>query len=203
MPARLAVPPERQPALAAGMDAPEWVVSAWTDGKQRKLADHRGKVVVLDFWGVWCGPCIQMMPAMKALHDRFRDQDVVFLGIHTAGTDMTLVQRWIKQQNWELIVGLDRGEEAANGETVRRYAVEGFPTVIVVDRNGKVAFNSGDTPRDPEAHMRQLQQIAESAGLPWPLDKDATKEQIAERATRLSEVLLGREIDAAIRVKAQ
>ncbi|MFC1758562.1 redoxin domain-containing protein [Planctomycetota bacterium] len=89
--------PKRLPALAAGTAAPQWSIAEWTDGRQRKLTDYHGKVVVLDFWGVWCTPCIHAIPAMKELHDRYKEDDVVFLGIHTAGTDMSLVKRLLKQ----------------------------------------------------------------------------------------------------------
>jgi thiol-disulfide isomerase/thioredoxin len=193
---------QRPPALAAGNAAPEWIIAEWTDGKDRRLSDYNGKVVVLDFWGVWCGPCIQGIPAMKELHDRYKAKDVVFFGIHTAGTDMTLVKRLLKQQEWDIIVGLDSGEEIVTGETVQRYAIQGYPSVIVVDRHGTIAFNSGDVPKDRDVFMREMKMTAKSAGLPWPIDKDATKEEVMERMTRLQVVMYSRMIDEALNVQS-
>jgi thiol-disulfide isomerase/thioredoxin len=194
--------PQRPPALAAGTAAPEWTIVEWTDGKDRKLSDYRGKIVVLDFWGVWCGPCIHAIPAMKELHDRFQDQDVVFLGIHTAGTDMTLVKRLLEQQKWGIIVGLDAGDEIVTGETVQRYAIRGYPSVIVVGRDGIITFNSGDVPNDRDRFMREMETLAKSAGVPWPIDKDATEEELMERMTRLQVVMLSRMIDDALETQA-
>lgn len=200
------VPPptqlERKPALAVGTAAPEWTILEWTDGKDRKLSDFRGKVVVLDFWGVWCGPCIHAIPAMKELHDRYQDRDVVFLGIHTAGTDMTVVKRLLKQQEWETVVGLDAGDDIVTGETVQRYAIQGYPSVVVVNRDGTVGFNSGDAPKDQALFMREMETLAKSAGLPWPIDKDATEEEVKERMTRLQVVMFSRAIDKALDTKA-
>lgn len=194
--------PERKPALEVGNAAPEWTVLEWTDGKNRKLSDFRGKVVVLDFWGVWCGPCIHAIPAMKELHDRFKDRDVVFLGIHTAGTDMTVVKRLLKQQEWETVVGVDAGDEIVTGETVQRYAIQGYPSVVVVNRNGTVGFNSGDVPEDQALFMREMETLAKSAGLPWPIDKDASEEEVMERMTWLQVVMFSRAIDEALKTKA-
>lgn len=200
------VPPptqsERKPALAVGTAAPEWTILEWTDGKDRKLSDFRGKVVVLDFWGVWCGPCIHAIPAMKELHDRYQDRDVVFLGIHTAGTDMTVVKRLLKQQEWETVVGLDAGDDIVTGETVQRYAIQVYPSVVVVNRDGTVGFNSGDVPKDRALFMREMETLAKSAGLPWPIDKDAPEEEVKERMTRLQVVMFSRAIDKALDTKA-
>ena len=52
------------------------------DGKPVKLADYRGKVVVLDFWATWCGPCIGAMPKLAALKERFKDKPLVILALH-------------------------------------------------------------------------------------------------------------------------
>jgi len=194
--------PETKPALAVGSAAPEWTILEWTDGKDRKLSDFRGKVVVLDFWGVWCGPCIHAIPAMKELHERYQDRDVVFLGIHTAGTDMTLVKRLLKQQEWETVVGVDAGDEIVTGETVQRYAIQGYPTVVVVDRDGMIGFNSGDVPKDRGLFTREMETLAKSAGLPWPIDKDASQEEVMERMVRLQVALFSRAIDDALKTKA-
>jgi len=194
--------PQRLPALAVGTAAPEWNIAEWTDGKDRELSDYRGKVVVLDFWGIWCEPCIHAIPAMKELDDRYKDRDVVLLGIHTAGTDMTFVKRFLKQQEWNLTVGLDTGEDKVTGETVRGYAIQGYPSVIIVDRKGTIAFNSGDVPKDREVFMREMEAMAKSAGLPWPIDKDATEEEVLERMTQLQVAMFGRMIDEALKTQA-
>lgn len=194
----------RPKALATGTIAPEWAIAEWTDGATRKLADYRGKVVVLDFWGVWCGPCVRSIPAMKQLHERYKDQDVVFIGIHTAGTDMSLVKRLIDQQEWQTITGLDTGEDIASGASVGAFAVNGFPTVMVIDREGKIAFNTDYTPGDQEQAMKEFMKRAEedakSLGLPWPIDKDATQEELRQRLTKLQVLQLSREIDRALKI---
>jgi thiol-disulfide isomerase/thioredoxin len=193
--------PEQLPALAAGTPAPEWKIAEWTDGKDRKLSDYRGEVVVLDFWGVWCGPCIHAIPALKQLQRRYKDRDVVFLGVHTAGTDVAIVKRLLKQQNWDLVVGVDTGGDIVTGETARRFAIQGYPNVFIVDRNGTIAFNSGDVPKDREALMRNMEAVAQSAGVPWPIDKDTTNEEILKRMTKLQVVMYGRKINEALKVK--
>src|SRR5262249_34574499 len=52
------------------------------EGKSVKLADYRGKVIVLDFWATWCGPCVGAMPRLIEIQKRFRDRPVVFLALH-------------------------------------------------------------------------------------------------------------------------
>lgn len=208
---RLSTPPtaspteqqKRPPALAAGTAAPEWTIIEWTDGKDRKLSDYRGKVVVLDFWGVWCSACINGIPAMKELHDRYQDQEVEFLGIHTAGTDMSIVKRLLKQQDWDITVGVDTGDDIVTGETVKHYAIRGFPSTLVIDRQGVIAFNSGDIPEDHDAFMKQVEELAKAAGLPWPIDKDATEEEVKERMNRLLVFMHSREIDKALKTAAE
>ncbi|MFC1758561.1 hypothetical protein ACFL2H_07305 [Planctomycetota bacterium] len=89
-----------------------------------------------------------------------------------------------------------------SGETIQRYAIQGYPSVLVIDRNGIIKFNSGDVPKDREVFMRDMEEMAKSAGLPWPLDKDATEEETMGRMTKLQVVMFGRMIDEALKTQA-
>lgn len=75
--------------IKVGAQAPELTITGWSDGQKRALSKYRGKNVVLDFWGIWCSACRFSMPAKKRIATKFADDDVVFLGIHTAGDDMS------------------------------------------------------------------------------------------------------------------
>ncbi len=179
-----------------GDSAPEWKVAAWSDDRSRKLADFRGKVVVLDFWGTWCGPCLQAVPMMKELEKKYKGQGVVFLSIHTAGTQMKQVQELMRQLEWDVPAGLDEGEDAAGGTTVQRYGVEAFPNVVVVDRGGKVHFNTGAI--GPEAGMKKLKEAAAALSIPFPLNEQTPAEEALEIQSRIFGRLYGDAIDAAL-----
>ena len=155
----LTLPTLRMTALLhrrlVGQPAPEIAVKDLDTGKPIKLADFKGKVVVLDFWGYWCGPCIGSMPELMRVHDRFKDRPVVILAIH----DQSVQSRdaydrkleGIKRTVWEgrdlpFRVALDapdpelaEGQSAVGqGVTCKRYQIDAFPTTLVIDREGNV-----------------------------------------------------------------
>jgi thiol-disulfide isomerase/thioredoxin len=194
-------PPPAKPVAATkhlqpGELAPEWKVVAWSDGQSRKLADFQGKVVVLDFWGTWCGPCVQAVPTMKELEKKYKDQGVVFLSIHTAGTLMKEVQELMRQLEWDVPAGLDEGEDAAGGTTVQRYGVESFPNVAVIDRAGKLHFDFGAI--GPEAGMKKVKEAAAALSIPFPLSDETPVEEALEIQSRIFGRLYSDAIDAAL-----
>jgi thiol-disulfide isomerase/thioredoxin len=67
--------------LAPGKPAPE-IDGVGSDGKPLKLSDYRGKVVVLVFWGSWCGPCMREIPHERALAERLKDRSFAPLGVN-------------------------------------------------------------------------------------------------------------------------
>lgn len=187
--------------LTVGEDMPEWDVVGWTDGVQRKLSDYRGKIVVIDVWGVWCSPCINAVPGLKEIQQRFRDRDVVCLGIHTAGTDLIQVHKMMEFKEWDLPTGLDAGEEINSGSTVQRYRVRGFPTTIVVGRDGKVAFNTDTHTGDRDAVMKEVEQIARELDIAWPIPDDMSEEDGIALVNRMLVHRLSKQIEAALRAE--
>jgi thiol-disulfide isomerase/thioredoxin len=178
-------------------EAPPWGISEWTDGKEHVLADFRGQVVVIEFWGVWCGPCVNSIPVMKKLHEKFAGQ-AAFVGIHTAGTDMSQVKKLLALKEWNVLVGLDKGPEITKGETVGLYRVRGFPTVMVVDKRGGIAFNSDEITGDQAKVMEKMKAFAEEIGIPWPIDKGASEDEIHARLERMQEHMFTKEIEQAL-----
>jgi beta-lactamase regulating signal transducer with metallopeptidase domain/thiol-disulfide isomerase/thioredoxin len=174
-----------------GDSAPEWKVAAWSDGRSRKLGDFRGKVVVLDFWGTWCGPCLQLIPTMKELEKKYKGQGVVFLSIHTAGTPIKQVQELMRQLEWDVPAGLDEGEDLNGGTTVQRYGVNSFPGFVVIDRAGKVHFN--DRALGPEAGVKRMKEAAAALSIPFP-----NEETPVEEALKIQSRIFGRLYSDAI-----
>src|SRR5205823_1184928 len=84
-----------------------------------------------------------------------------------------------KETGWKTETGIDRGTSVADGKSAARYSVRGFPSIIVIDREGKFAFNSIREPNDKDAFMKEMQQLAESLQLPWPLPEDDRDEALA------------------------
>jgi beta-lactamase regulating signal transducer with metallopeptidase domain/thiol-disulfide isomerase/thioredoxin len=180
--------------IAVGKPAPEWDIVGWSDGQTRKLSDYRGRVVVLDFWGVWCSPCIISIPAKLKLAEDFKNQDVVFLDIHTPDGDMAQIDKLKNIHQWTTPTGIDRGSSLVDGATCRSYGVRGYPTTVIIDADGRIAFNSGVPPQDREAYMKQIQALAKENGIEWPPPADADPEEMARFANQIQHALLSREI---------
>lgn len=189
----------RSLAIKPGDQAPEWFVDGWTDGQQRTLKSLRGKVVVLKFWGVWCGPCLQGLPFVEELQRKYRDQDVVFLGIHSAGTSMDEIKKSLEKHGSTLVTGQDAGPKLEEGGTVKAYRPFGWPTTVVIGADGIVTWTSGEFTGDREAVLQEMHRLAMKAGLPWPIDKGAdTEEEKKRRNLAYDMVMFSEPIDAAL-----
>lgn len=121
-------------ATALGKDVPDFSSLNTYDKKKFELKSLRGKYVVLDFWGTWCGPCISGMPKMKEYLDKYKDKmDIV--GIAQESDDGTSWRNFLaknKDYNWHQV--LSRPDE----DYILKFNVAGFPTKIIVDPQGKI-----------------------------------------------------------------
>jgi thiol-disulfide isomerase/thioredoxin len=132
---------ERSPKNGAAKDAlegkapPALQVKGWVNtegGKEVTLDGLRGKVVVLDFWGVWCGPCRAAMPHLKELYARHKDEGLVVIGVHTASQGEKMAE-YVKQEALPWPVAVD-----AEGKTVASFHVDSFPDYYLIDRAGNL-----------------------------------------------------------------
>ena len=158
--ARAATPPSRPSPPAIGQRAPELKVVGWTDGQARSLADYRGKVVYLDFWGMWCSPCVQEIPSLEQFRQKYGPRGLVILSVHTPGEELERIRRLFEFKKVSLLSALDeRRKESDNplsGETAERYGIYGYPTMVLIDREGKVAWHGAHDVKEKVAAMKAL-----------------------------------------------
>jgi thiol-disulfide isomerase/thioredoxin len=141
---RFAPPPEVSGVEAAA--PPELQVAEWIEQQPVRLADLRGKVVLLDFWATWCGPCRYTIPKINALYGKYRDRGLVVIGLtefegSIEGRDATRAAEAAYFRNFRRKNGISYGFGVMDGkETKRSYGVVAIPTTVLIDRRGRVRF---------------------------------------------------------------
>lgn len=126
------------PLLAAGTDAPDFTVQN-KSGSPLKLSDYKGKVVVLDFWATWCGPCQRSLPHTNEVAGKFADKNVVVLAVNVWDTKIAF-DGWIpKHPEYSSITfALDPTQQHGQDVATRLYKVSGIPTQYVIGKDGKI-----------------------------------------------------------------
>ena len=125
--------------LTAGTAAPDFVTMD-INHKPVKLSDFRGKVLVLDFWATWCGPCQASMPHTQEVSEKYKDQGVVVLGVCTEDK-RDKYEAWV-QKNQSKYPGIlfthDPATKASEYASSKVFGVPGIPTQFVIGADGTI-----------------------------------------------------------------
>ncbi len=127
-------PMDAKSNIAENVEAPDFALVD-IDGNNVQLSSHRGKYVVIDFWGSWCGWCIKGFPAMKEMYQKYNDKLEV-IGIACGDKDEVWRATVAKHElPWVNVRDYDRDSPNC---LARVYEVQGFPTKVIIDPQGKV-----------------------------------------------------------------
>jgi thiol-disulfide isomerase/thioredoxin len=121
--------------------APDFTLKT-LEGQEITLSELKGKVVLLDFWATWCGPCKESIPHLAQLYTSYKERGLELIGMSTdkAG-DVEVVRRFVNSMEIPYPIIL------TPEEVTRSYKITGLPTAVLIDKKGKirekiVGFNS-------------------------------------------------------------
>ncbi len=120
----------REKETPAGL-APNFTLKT-LDGQEITLSRLRGKVVLLDFWATWCGPCRESIPHLIQLYNDYREKNFELIGMDVDKGDVETVRKFVKSLDipYPIVV--------APEEVARSYRVNGIPTTILIDKEGNI-----------------------------------------------------------------
>jgi len=119
-------------AVAVNQQAPDFTLTS-IDGKNITLSDYREKVVLLDFWATWCGPCREEIPELSQLYSTYKDQGLVIISIDLQETPSD-VKTFAETNGMVWIVVVDQ-----DGAVAAKYGIEYIPTLVLIDTDGKIS----------------------------------------------------------------
>ncbi|MCK7557268.1 TlpA family protein disulfide reductase [Chitinophaga sedimenti] len=137
-------------------------------GNTVSLADFKGKVIVLDFWATWCGPCKKSFPAMQRAVDKYsKDPNVKFLFIHTwerSETPQRDAQEYLSQNKYRFDLYMDTKDAATRkNNAVSAFGVKGIPAKFVIDAEGNIRFRMTGFSGGDDVAVEELSAMIELA----------------------------------------
>jgi thiol-disulfide isomerase/thioredoxin len=113
------------------------------NGKEYALEDLKGKLVYIDFWATWCGPCRHELPYLEEVEKAYKGKNVTFISM-SVDDDMVAWDKMVKEKK---MMGLQLHADGAWASTVAKdYQIRGIPTFVLIDQNGIIISPSAPRP---------------------------------------------------------
>ena len=123
-------------------------------GKNLKLSEMTGNVVLINFWASWCGPCREEMPLLNALHKKYQPLGFTVLGVNVE-EELDGARRFLKNVPVDFPILLDNTNKVS-----KQYKVVAMPTTVVVDRDGNMRFlHEGYKPGDEKKYRQMIKKL--------------------------------------------
>ncbi|RYG26141.1 TlpA family protein disulfide reductase [bacterium] len=140
--------------VSVGSKAPDFTVETVSiPSSSASLKNRAGKVILLDFWATWCGPCKQIAPYIEALYEKHKADGLEVMAISDEAREIVAINE--KKHPHKMPVFLD-----PSGKAHTAFGVRGLPTVIVIDRTGTIAF---ETSGFDEPTLAKMTEVVEKA----------------------------------------
>jgi thiol-disulfide isomerase/thioredoxin len=160
-----------EPNPLLGKEAPEFSLEL-LDGSKANLSENKGKIVILDFWATWCGPCRRGLPIVASVAEKYKDKGVVFYAVNQ-GEATEDIKKFLKDSKLTCPVALDTEDEV--GEL---YGVRGIPHTVIIDKEGTVqVVHVGFSPDLKESLERDIESLLAGKKLAVPKDEGGKKEE--------------------------
>jgi thiol-disulfide isomerase/thioredoxin len=162
---RMQILPQQDPSEGSNIKKPESdplidkkapkLSTKLLDGSSFNITKHKGKVVVLDFWATWCGPCVRALPELVENISSFTSEEAILVAVNQ-GESKKIISQFLKKKKLEgLTVALDKNQTIG-----RDYNVQGIPKTVVVDPNGVIRHvHVGFTPGMGERLKQEIKAL--------------------------------------------
>jgi Thiol-disulfide isomerase and thioredoxins len=136
------------------------------NGKDVSLSDFKGKIIIVDFWATWCGPCKASFPAMQLAVNKYKnDPDVKFLFVHTWETSKTPLKdakAYLDTNHYTFDLYIDpKNETGKSNKAAEMFGVKGIPQKFIIDGKGNIRFNVGGFGGGDDAAVEELSNMIE------------------------------------------
>ena len=140
-------------AVEPSQPAPDFTLKSFA-GNNLRLEEYRGKVVFINFWASWCGPCRQEMPILNQIGKRYAALGLVMWGVNV-DTDLARARQIARETRVSFPLLSDRTQKVSHA-----YAVAGMPFTVIIDRDGVVRYvHRGYKPGDEREYVDRIRQL--------------------------------------------